>query len=182
MPRAAGKCQRGCTALLAQVHARACSLYANMWGEGEGVSASCNVQQSGARDGLQAHISSAPEQRPSHTAASSCGRHAELPAVPLLLEAAQHSQSHTTDLLTQSLPVQLLEGIAHLHGRWVFHRDLKPSNLLMGQQGQLKICDFGLARYVRAVPDFAYTPGVVSLWYRSATRPPNSKLADVLGQ
>ena len=58
--------------------------------------------------------------------------------------------------------------MAHLHSRWVFHRDLKPSNLLLGQQGQLKVCDFGLARYVRAVPDWAYTPGVVSLWYRRA--------------
>ena len=67
--------------------------------------------------------------------------------------------------------VQLLQGVAYLHSRWVFHRDLKPSNLLLGQRGLLKVCDFGLARHIRAVPDFAYTPGVVSLWYRCTLCP-----------
>lgn len=42
----------------------------------------------------------------------------------------------------------LADAIAHAHSRSVVHRDLKPGNLLMNEQGQLLITDFGLARLV----------------------------------
>ncbi|KIY95492.1 cell division cycle 2-like protein [Monoraphidium neglectum] len=61
---------------------------------------------------------------------------------------------------------QLLRGIAYLHEHWVLHRDLKTSNLLYGNDGTLKICDFGLARQFGS-PLRPYTPMVVTLWYRS---------------
>jgi serine/threonine protein kinase len=54
---------------------------------------------------------------------------------------------------------QLLRGIAYLHEHWVLHRDLKTSNLLYGNDGTLKICDFGLARQFGS-PLRAYTPMV----------------------
>jgi cell division cycle 2-like protein len=41
---------------------------------------------------------------------------------------------------------QLLDGIAFLHANWVLHRDLKTSNVLYNQKGELKLCDFGMAR------------------------------------
>ena len=52
-----------------------------------------------------------------------------------------------------------------LHSHWIMSRDLKLPNLLLTNGGQLKICDFGLARYFHA-RDEAYTPKVVTLWYR----------------
>jgi serine/threonine protein kinase len=52
---------------------------------------------------------------------------------------------------------QLLAGIAYLHEHWVLHRDLKTSNLLYGNDGTLKICDFGLARQYGS-PLRPYTP------------------------
>ena len=49
---------------------------------------------------------------------------------------------------------------------WVIvFRDLKTSNLLMNNRGELKICDFGLARQYGS-PLRAYTHMVVTLWYR----------------
>ena len=42
--------------------------------------------------------------------------------------------------------LQICAGLhaAHMHG--IFHRDIKPGNLLVGQHGELKIVDFGIAR------------------------------------
>ena len=54
---------------------------------------------------------------------------------------------------------QLLAGLAYLHEHWVLHRDLKTSNLLYGNDGTLKICDFGLARQYGS-PLRPYTPMV----------------------
>ncbi|XP_057543005.1 cyclin-dependent kinase G-2-like isoform X2 [Amaranthus tricolor] len=64
------------------------------------------------------------------------------------------------------LMLQLLDGIKCLHDNWVLHRDLKTSNLLMNNQGELKICDFGLARQYGS-PLKPYTHLVVTLWYRA---------------
>jgi cell division cycle 2-like protein len=38
--------------------------------------------------------------------------------------------------------------MAYLHDNWVLHRDLKTSNILYTNRGELKLCDFGLARQV----------------------------------
>lgn len=64
------------------------------------------------------------------------------------------------------LMLQLLSGIKYLHDNWVLHRDLKTSNLLLNNCGELKICDFGLARQYGS-PLKPYTHLVVTLWYRS---------------
>lgn len=64
------------------------------------------------------------------------------------------------------LMLQLLSGIAYLHEHWVLHRDLKTSNILYTNKGQLKICDFGLARQYSSFPK-QYTQLVVTLWYRA---------------
>lgn len=64
------------------------------------------------------------------------------------------------------LMLQLLEGVKYLHDNWVLHRDLKTSNLLLNNRGELKICDFGLARQYGS-PLKPYTHLVVTLWYRA---------------
>lgn len=61
---------------------------------------------------------------------------------------------------------QLVSGVSYLHDHWILHRDLKTSNLLLNNRGQLKIADFGMARYVGDPPP-KLTQLVVTLWYRA---------------
>ncbi|OSX69103.1 hypothetical protein BU14_1859s0001, partial [Porphyra umbilicalis] len=60
---------------------------------------------------------------------------------------------------------QLLRGLEFCHGHEVLHRDIKGSNLLLDNHGNLKIADFGLARW-NGEPGRAYTNRVITLWYR----------------
>lgn len=66
----------------------------------------------------------------------------------------------------KTLLQQLASGVAYLHDNWILHRDLKTSNLLLNNRGQLKIADFGMARYVGDPPP-QLTQLVVTLWYRA---------------
>lgn len=66
----------------------------------------------------------------------------------------------------KSLLLQILSGIEYLHSHWILHRDLKTVNLLLNNRGEIKIADFGMARfYGDPPPDL--TQLVVTLWYRS---------------
>ncbi|KAK0646131.1 kinase-like domain-containing protein [Cercophora newfieldiana] len=67
----------------------------------------------------------------------------------------------------KTLLLQLASGVAYLHDNWILHRDLKTSNLLLNNRGQLKIADFGMARYVGDPPPPKLTQLVVTLWYRA---------------
>uniref|UniRef100_A0A7S0Q0M8 Protein kinase domain-containing protein n=1 Tax=Coccolithus braarudii TaxID=221442 RepID=A0A7S0Q0M8_9EUKA len=60
---------------------------------------------------------------------------------------------------------QLLEGMAYCHKNRVLHRDIKGSNLLINDEGQLKLADFGLARPFDD-QQRNYTNRVITLWYR----------------
>ncbi|KAI9138268.1 kinase-like domain-containing protein [Paraphysoderma sedebokerense] len=66
----------------------------------------------------------------------------------------------------KTLMLQLLSAVALLHDNWIVHRDLKTSNLLMNNQGQIKVADFGLARKFGS-PLGTMTQLVVTLWYRA---------------
>lgn len=62
---------------------------------------------------------------------------------------------------------QLLSGLEHCHNHDVLHRDIKCSNLLIDNEGNLKIADFGLATFYDPERKQVMTNRVVTLWYRA---------------
>ncbi|KAI9807074.1 MAG: hypothetical protein M1825_005791 [Sarcosagium campestre] len=79
--------------------------------------------------------------------------------------------NHPTFKLEQAhkkhLAKQLFEGLDYLHRRGVLHRDIKAANILISNEGQLKLADFGLARFYAKRRQLDYTNRVITIWYRS---------------
>lgn len=46
---------------------------------------------------------------------------------------------------------QLMSGVEYLHKRGIAHRDLKPENLLLDDNDNIKISDFGMATIFRYI-------------------------------
>eukprot|EP00246_Nothoceros_aenigmaticus_P013872 TRINITY_DN500_c0_g1_i3.p1 TRINITY_DN500_c0_g1~~TRINITY_DN500_c0_g1_i3.p1 ORF type:complete len:415 (+),score=57.03 TRINITY_DN500_c0_g1_i3:271-1515(+) len=61
---------------------------------------------------------------------------------------------------------QLLTGLHYCHVNQVLHRDIKGSNLLIDNNGNLKLADFGLARSFSNDNNGVLTNRVITLWYR----------------
>lgn len=47
---------------------------------------------------------------------------------------------------TLDIGIQVCRALKHAHDHGVVHRDIKPANLLLANQNQIKIADFGIAR------------------------------------
>jgi len=96
----------------------------------------------------------------------------DLYVVTTLMDTDLHkvirSPQPLTDQHVQYFLYQLLRGLKYIHSCNVLHRDLKPSNLLVNENCDLKVTDFGLARGVNPTDclDFL-TEYVVTRWYRA---------------
>ncbi|KAK3529237.1 hypothetical protein QTP70_021910 [Hemibagrus guttatus] len=82
-----------------------------------------------------------------------------------------HSRQPLTPEHTRYFLYQLLRGLKYIHSANVIHRDLKPSNLLVNENCELKIGDFGMARGLSAAhaeeSRSFMTEYVATRWYRA---------------
>lgn len=114
---------------------------------------------------LSSHLATAEEVRRFQTEAraAACVRHRNIVGIH---EIGEHDgrhyfvmdfvegQSLATRLKRGTLPpddaakllIQIATAVEHLHSQGVIHRDLKPSNILLDQQGEPFVTDFGLAK------------------------------------
>ncbi|MDD8025820.1 MAG: protein kinase [Acidobacteriota bacterium] len=47
---------------------------------------------------------------------------------------------------------QVAAGVEHAHKNKIIHRDLRPSNIMVSEEGQVKITDFGTSAWLQNVP------------------------------
>lgn len=73
------------------------------------------------------------------------------------------------------------DGLDYAHQKQIIHRDIKPSNLLLSDDGQVHISDFGLAR-VLAEPGVTQTGEVVGTPYYMAPEQIRADLGEVDGR
>jgi cyclin-dependent kinase-like len=88
-----------------------------------------------------------------------------------LLEVLEESPHGLSPKLIRSLVYQMCKAVAYLHKNNMIHRDVKPENLLIDENLNLKLCDFGFARKVKLNKNNnnidTMTDYVATRWYRS---------------
>jgi serine/threonine protein kinase len=79
----------------------------------------------------------------------------ELPDPKVQLVERRIQEARTDDLnrpermgRLKDAMLQVCQGLAYIHGQGLVHRDLKPSNIMVDEDRQVRLMDFGLAKHL----------------------------------
>lgn len=62
------------------------------------------------------------------------------------LKAQLQSDSQYSLAVAADITIQILQALEHAHSKGVVHRDIKPANIILLENGDVKVSDFGVAR------------------------------------
>ena len=85
-----------------------------------------------------------------------------LPGETLKERLNSYAQDHQLMPLNEVITItqQICEAVAYAHRHGVIHRDIKPSNVIISEQGEAVLTDFGIAKMV-GIEEFTATGAVI---------------------
>ena len=95
----------------------------------------------------------------------------------LYSELSRHGGHMLEAHVVKAVLVPLLRAIEHLHKHGILHRDIKPENILLTEQGEIKVADFGLSINILREKPFSrvgtldYMPPEVSTFHTACILP-----------
>ncbi|KAG8369529.1 hypothetical protein BUALT_Bualt14G0023000 [Buddleja alternifolia] len=108
------------------------------WGSKTGMSSSFTYKDTGSSDQL-GH----------ENKLESTYLYIQMEYCPRTLKQMFESYNHLDKELAWHCFRQIVEGLAHIHGQGIIHRDLTPNNIFFDARNDIKIGDFGLAKFLK---------------------------------